>query len=83
VTSATFHDLRHTFVTDARRAGIDYFRIMAMTGHKTMAVFKRYNPVDARDLRQAMRQMDTYMDTTKETGPEATAQAVENTGMGR
>jgi len=30
-----------------------------------------------------MRQMDTYMDTTKETGPEATAQAIEKTGMGR
>jgi integrase len=83
VTNATFHDLRHTFVTNARRASIDYFRIMAITGHKTMAVFKRCNTVDERDLRQAMRQMDTYMDTTKETGPEATAQAIEKTGMGR
>jgi len=83
VSNATFHDLRHTFVTNARRAGIDYFRIMAITGHKTMAVFKRYNTVDAWDLRQAMWQMDTYMDTTKETGPEATAQAGENAGMGR
>ena len=67
VKDATFHDLRHTFVTNARRAGIDYFRIMAMTGHKTMAVFKRYNTVDEADLRQAMRQMDTYMDTSPET----------------
>jgi integrase len=66
VEDATFHDLRHTFVTDARRAGIDYFRIMAMTGHKTMAVFKRYNTADEADLRQAMRQMDTYMDTSPE-----------------
>jgi integrase len=67
VKHATFHDLRHTFVTNARRAGIDYFRIMAITGHKTMAVFKRYNLVDEADLRQAMRQMDTYMDTTGKT----------------
>ena len=64
VKDATFHDLRHTFVTNARRAGIDYFRIMAMTGHKTMAVFKRYNTVGEADLRQAMNQMDTYMDTS-------------------
>jgi integrase len=64
VSNATFHDLRHTFVTNARRAGIDYFRIMAITGHKTMAVFKRYNTVDEADLRHAMRQMDTYMDTS-------------------
>ena len=66
VENATFHDLRHTFVTNARRAGIDYFRIMAITGHKTMAVFKWYNTVDEADLRQAMSQIDTYMDT----GPE-------------
>jgi integrase len=63
VKNATFHDLRHTFVTNARRAGIDYFRIMAITGHRTMEVFKRYNTVDEADLRQAMSQMDTYMDT--------------------
>jgi len=64
----TFHDLRHTFVTNARRAGIDYFRIMAITGHKTMVVFKRYNTVDEADLRQAMQQMDTSMDTCDERG---------------
>jgi integrase len=67
VKDATFHDLRHTLVTNARRAGIDYFRIMAITGHKTMAVFKRYHTVDEADLRQAIRQMDTYLDTSPET----------------
>jgi integrase len=64
VMNATFHDLRHTFVTNMRRAGVDYFRIMAITGHKTMRVFKRYHTIDTRDLREAMKQMDTYMDTT-------------------
>jgi integrase len=62
-----FHDLRHTFVTNARRAGIDYFRIMAISGHKTMLVFKRYHTIDAGDLTQAIRQMDTYMDTMTDT----------------
>jgi integrase len=66
VENATFHDLRHTFVTNARRAGVDYFRIMAITGHRTMSVFKRYNTVDEHDLRRAMLQMDTYMDTSPE-----------------
>ena len=66
VTKATFHDLRHTFVTNARRTGIDYFRIMAITGHKTMAVFKRYNTIDDHDLRQAIGQLDTYLDTSSE-----------------
>jgi integrase len=46
-----FHDLRHTFVTNMRRAGIDYFRIVAITEHKTMTVFKRYTTIDEADLR--------------------------------
>jgi integrase len=64
ITDATFHDLRHTFVTNARRAGIDYFRIMAMTGHKMLRMFQRYNLVDEQDLQKAIRQLDTYMDTS-------------------
>jgi hypothetical protein len=70
-------------VTNARRAGIDYFRIMAMTGHKTMAVFKRYNTVDEHDLRQAMQQMDTYMDTATLDMPERATQSIEKSAMGR
>jgi integrase len=70
ISNAVFHDLRHTFVTNMRRAGVDYFRIMAVTGHKTMSVFKRYNTVDHRDLQQAIGQLDTYMDTsTQSAGP--------------
>ena len=38
--NARFHDLRHTFVTNARRAKIDYLRIMAITGHKTLRMFQ-------------------------------------------
>jgi len=37
------HDLRHTFVTCKVREGGDYKRIMAITGHRTFAVFQRYN----------------------------------------
>jgi integrase len=66
VTGATFHDLRHTFVTNARRAGVNPLTVMKITGHKTMAVFKRYNTVDEGDLGQARMQMDTYMDTSPE-----------------
>jgi integrase len=83
VSHATFHDLRHTFVTNARRAGIDYFRIMAITGHKMMAVFKRYNRIDQRDLQGAIRQLDTYMDTMDVGAPEAAAQSIDNSSMGR
>ncbi len=47
----TFHDLRHTFVTNKCKEGHHYFRIMAATGHKTMSVFKRYNTIDREELK--------------------------------
>ena len=34
---------------------------MQLTGHKTRAVFERYNIVSARDLRDAARRLDTYV----------------------
>jgi integrase len=68
VRNVTFDDLWHTFETNARRAGIDYFRIMAITRHKTMAGLKRHNTIDGADLRQAIRQMYPYMDTSSEMG---------------
>jgi integrase len=47
----TFHDLRHTAINNWRLQGHDYFRIMAVSGHKTMNVFKRYNTVSKDELR--------------------------------
>ncbi|EKD36575.1 MAG: integrase family protein [uncultured bacterium] len=46
----TFHDLRHCAINNMRLAGNDYFRIMAASGHKTTAVFKRYNLVTEKEL---------------------------------
>jgi site-specific recombinase XerD len=57
-------DLRHAFVTNMRSAGVDYFRITAITGHKTMSAFKRYHTIDHQELHQAIGQLDTYMDTS-------------------
>jgi len=67
ITNAVFHDLRHTATTNLRRAGVDALTAMKITGHKTMAVFKRYNTIDEQDLKAAQRRMDTYMDTIGET----------------
>jgi integrase len=61
LTNARFHDLRRTFVTNARRAKIDYCRIMAITGHKTLRVFQRYNLIDERDLQETMTSLQTYL----------------------
>ena len=47
-----FHDLRHTFVTRKVREGWDYKRIMAITGHKTFAVFQLCNnPSEEDDIK--------------------------------
>jgi integrase len=46
----TFHDLRHCAINNLRRAGNDFFQIMAISGHRTMSVFQRYNLVDEEEL---------------------------------
>jgi len=56
-----FHDLRHTFNTNMRKAGVDRSVIMKITGHKTMAMFERYNTVDSDDARCAMTQFETHL----------------------
>jgi integrase len=63
LTDFRFHDLRHTAVTNLRRSGVDALTAMKITGHKTMAVFRRYHTIDEEDLTAAQRRMDTYMDT--------------------
>ncbi len=55
------HDLRHTFNTDMRKAGVDRSVIMKITGHKTTAMFERYNTIDAIDAQTAMSQFDSYL----------------------
>ena len=56
-----FHDFRHTAVTNMRKAGVDTSVIMAISGHKTMAMFKRYNRIDLDDGRDAMRRLEAYL----------------------
>lgn len=53
LTNFHFHDFRHTVVTMMRRAGVDLLTIMQITGHKTMAAFRRYNSFNEDDLQQA------------------------------
>ena len=56
-----FHDLRHTAITNMRRAGIDPLTIMQINGHKTMVCFTRYNSFRESDLRAAALKSNTYL----------------------
>ncbi len=56
-----FHDLRHTFNTNLRKAGADRSVIMKMTGHKTESMFQRYNTVDEEDVRMAVKKYERHL----------------------
>ncbi len=56
-----FHDLRHTFNTNMRKAGVDQAVIMKLTGHKTLSMFSRYNTVDQGDALEEMRKLDLLL----------------------
>ena len=57
----TFHDFRHTFNTNMRRAGVPESVIMKITGHSTRAMFDRYNTVDVDDARDAVKEMSSLL----------------------
>ncbi len=55
-----FHDLRHTVITDMRRAGVDRTVRMAITGHAITDMDQRYDVVEDADKLAAIRQLEAY-----------------------
>ena len=56
-----FHDLRHTFNTNMRKAGVPESTIMEITGHSTRQMFDRYNTIDEDDKRQGMEKLRYFL----------------------
>ena len=55
-----YHDLRRTFITHMRRAGVQRSVIMEISGHSRGEVFDRYNQVSLDDMRQAISKLTEY-----------------------
>ena len=56
-----FHDLRHTFNTNMRKAGVQESVIMEITGHSTREMFDRYNTIDEEDAQKAVNQLEVFL----------------------
>lgn len=60
-----FHDLRHCAVTNMRKAGVPEGVIMSVSGHKTHAVFRRYDQVDREDRLGALEKVRSFREGNK------------------
>jgi integrase len=56
-----FHDLRRSAVRNLRRAGVTQKVARTFSGHKTDAVFDRYNITDFDDLRDAATKLGKFL----------------------
>lgn len=56
-----FHDCRRTAARNMIRTGVQQTVAMKITGHKTDAIFRRYDITSSEDKRDALRRQREYL----------------------
>lgn len=59
-----FHDLRHTFATRLVQAGVDFYRVKELLGHKTINMTMRYAHHYPESLRSSIDVLDRNYDNS-------------------
>jgi integrase len=67
------HDLRRTAVRNMIRAGVPEKVAMDISGHKTAAMLWRYNIIDPRDIVEAGRRTERYLEMRRQEAEETPA----------
>ena len=74
VAGRLFHDLRRSGIRNMTRAGVSRKVATTISGHRTEAIYARYDIADEEDLKDAVIKTQAYVETLPKKAPAASAQ---------